>query len=73
MTAPLLDRRHPAFASLENEAEGTAAPDARAAPSGRWLLAGAGLALAAAGLMLWARDGETVFASHLLSALAWCF
>ena len=39
---------------------------------GRWLLGGAVLALLLAGGLLWARDGEAVFAAFVLSAIAWC-
>jgi hypothetical protein len=46
--------------------------DAGRAPL-RWLLAGATVALFGAGLLLWARDGEAVFATYVVSALAWCF
>jgi hypothetical protein len=49
--------------------------DVRPRPSrlslGLW--AGAGLALAAAGGLLWAARGDAVFTDAVSSALAWCF
>jgi hypothetical protein len=59
--------------SIEN-GRGSPRLEARAGfRSGRWLLGGAVLALLAAGLVLWSRDGEAVFAAYLLAAIAWCF
>ncbi len=34
---------------------------------------GAFLSLAAAGLLLWSREGSAVFADVVLAAIAWCF
>jgi hypothetical protein len=40
---------------------------------GALLWAGAGLALVAAGLLLWADRGARVFTDMLSAAFAWCF
>jgi hypothetical protein len=37
------------------------------------VVAAAVLCLVGAGLLLWARHGETVFSDTVLAALAWCF
>ncbi|HEY7383430.1 MAG TPA: hypothetical protein VH743_07150 [Beijerinckiaceae bacterium] len=37
------------------------------------ILAGAGLCLVIAGLLLWWRHGPAVFNDFVLAALAWCF
>jgi len=52
-------------------------PDLTSAPAaGRTglmlVLASVGL-LVAAGLLLWARNGDAVFGDMILAALAWCF
>jgi hypothetical protein len=40
---------------------------------GKVLVGGAVLCAAAAGLLLWSRQGEAVFSDMVLTALAWCF
>ncbi len=60
--------------SVANEVE-TAGMRAERASARRGLLLGvlAVLALALAGLVLWARQGDTLFAAYLVSAVAGCF
>ena len=56
-------------------AEAAGSRDATAATRrfGALLWAGAGLALVAAGLLLWADRGARVFTDMLSAAIAWCF
>jgi hypothetical protein len=48
-------------------------PAQRSHRSAPIILAGAGLCLIAAGLLLWWRYGPAVFNDFVLAALAWCF
>lgn len=52
-----------------------AAIDERPVPAmpGRRLAGAAALLLASAGLLLWWREGDAIFATYLLAAVAWCF
>ncbi|HEX2724387.1 MAG TPA: hypothetical protein VHN20_01065 [Beijerinckiaceae bacterium] len=45
----------------------------RSSRSAPLILAGAGLCLVVAGLLLWWRHGPAVFNDFVLTALAWCF
>jgi hypothetical protein len=55
------------FAAPESSATG------RSARIGRWLLAGAAVAMLASGALLWWRHGASIFGEYALAALAWCF
>lgn len=56
------------------EPDAAAAPHAEARAGLRLAAGGLGFAgLAGAGLLMWAAQGEDVFAQVVLVALAWCF
>lgn len=60
----------------DHAAQATARPvdaSAQHGSAGRWLLGGTAMLFVAAGGLLWAREGERLFADGLIAAIARCF